>query len=209
MSGHVTVVIQHKQQCVPEPGAGPSAGTDPAPLDDRAMDLAAEINEAHEAAEATSHHVLAHAKRCGALLIEAKALVPDDRWLDWLATHTRVSARVARTYMRFSIRLSGERPQEVPGWSEAPEPATDQAAIRRAMAAVEQELLRWSQQRQLSAEDAGEDPHGDDEPESGRQFAHLLIAWREAEPDARRHFQKWLEYSGEIRVCDGRVILDD
>jgi hypothetical protein len=59
----------------------------PADRSNSLADLAARINQEHEAAEAAIKRGAAHAMAAGDLLIEAKAQVPHGQWLPWLAEH--------------------------------------------------------------------------------------------------------------------------
>jgi len=66
--------------------------------------LAAQINAAHAKAEFTLRAGLAHAKRAGELLVEAKAQLPHGQWLPWLKESCQFSERTAQAYMRVAER---------------------------------------------------------------------------------------------------------
>src|SRR5579863_2989340 len=67
--------------------------------------LAADICVEHEAACQAASRALEHARRCGELLAQAKAVVAHGKWLPWLATHcSALSPRVAQGYMRIAAR---------------------------------------------------------------------------------------------------------
>jgi hypothetical protein len=61
--------------------------------------LADEIRRAHADARAAAAWSIAKAKEAGALLIEAKKLVPHGGWLPWLKEHCALSERSAQRYM--------------------------------------------------------------------------------------------------------------
>lgn len=73
---------------------------------------AAEIRDAHKAAQQALRSSVAHAIHCGELLIEAKDLMPHGAWSDWIATNTQLADRTARGYMRLA-RLNPEKRQRV------------------------------------------------------------------------------------------------
>jgi ParB family chromosome partitioning protein len=65
--------------------------------------LALEIAACHQQAMAASRTTLQHARRCGALLTQAKAALRHGQWLGWLKAHCPLlSPRVAQTYMKLS-----------------------------------------------------------------------------------------------------------
>jgi len=69
------------------------------------VSLAGEIQVAHEAACRAAESALAHARRAGELLIEAKAAQPHGAWLPWLSKHcSTISDRTARRYMQVATR---------------------------------------------------------------------------------------------------------
>jgi Protein of unknown function (DUF3102) len=59
-----------------------------------------QINEAHEQCRQAYQSSLAHARRCGELLIEAKSQVQHGEWLTWLSVNCTVAERTARAYMQ-------------------------------------------------------------------------------------------------------------
>lgn len=66
--------------------------------------LAAQINAAHNEAEAAMRTTLEHAIRVGDLLSRAKAKVSHGEWADWLAANVTFSERTAQVYMRTALR---------------------------------------------------------------------------------------------------------
>ena len=67
--------------------------------------IAVEILAEHEAAHAAARSALAHARRAGALLIEAKQNVSHGEWLPWVAAHLPTIAPTTVTgYMRVASR---------------------------------------------------------------------------------------------------------
>jgi hypothetical protein len=65
--------------------------------------LAEQIGREHVAATFATHAALGHARRAGALLIEAKReLHSHGRWLPWLSANVPVTARMAQLYMQLS-----------------------------------------------------------------------------------------------------------
>lgn len=64
--------------------------------------LASEINAAHEAAEHAINDALHHARRCGDLLIQAKAECDHGEWKAWIGEHFTGSYRTAAAYMRIA-----------------------------------------------------------------------------------------------------------
>jgi hypothetical protein len=78
--------------------------------------LATEINTAHHECEAHARAALESARRCGELLLLARAQVPHGEWLPWLEANCTVSERTAQVYMRIARewgRLAGGNPQRV------------------------------------------------------------------------------------------------
>lgn len=66
-------------------------------------DIASDINTAHDAAISHANQAVQLARRCGELLLEAKSQLGHGKWLPWLNTHCRVSARQASNYMRVAL----------------------------------------------------------------------------------------------------------
>lgn len=68
------------------------------------LDLAAQINQEHDACEQAYRSGLEHARKAGNLLNQVKAQVKSQfghgRWLPWLAENCRVAERTAQAYMR-------------------------------------------------------------------------------------------------------------
>ena len=68
---------------------------------DTPLSLAAQINAAHDDACRAAQSAVAHARRAGQLLIEAKAGLAHGSWLSWLGEHCpTISERTAQAYMR-------------------------------------------------------------------------------------------------------------
>lgn len=66
--------------------------------------LASEINAAHSSAERALNDALAHARRCGEPLNEARELCAHGEWGAWLAENFAGSDRTARQYMMIARR---------------------------------------------------------------------------------------------------------
>ena len=80
---------------------------DPIVLDLPIRDLATEINSEHEAVSGATWCALEHARRCGELLVKAKAQFSrHGKWQGWLAEHCTLSDRTARSYMRIAKHWS-------------------------------------------------------------------------------------------------------
>jgi hypothetical protein len=76
----------------------PSSVTGPNSL----ADLAARIQQEHEAAFSAVKRGCEHAIAAGRLLAEAKAQLKHGQWLPWLKNHCQVSARTAQVYMQLA-----------------------------------------------------------------------------------------------------------
>jgi hypothetical protein len=87
--------------------------------------LASEINREHEAARNAINAALHHARRCGELLLEAKAQCQHGEWGQWLEDNFRAGETTARGYMRIARR-----------WTELPEQNGNALPIRDALAAL-------------------------------------------------------------------------
>jgi hypothetical protein len=68
--------------------------------------LAFQANENHQLAEVTAGSALEYARRSGAALVEAKALVKHGEWLGWLEANFKASGATARRYMSLSVNCS-------------------------------------------------------------------------------------------------------
>jgi hypothetical protein len=66
--------------------------------------LAERINAEHAAAADSLRAGLQHARRAGALLVEAKAKMAHGQWIPWLEKNVRCAPRTAQTYMRVAER---------------------------------------------------------------------------------------------------------
>jgi len=65
--------------------------------------LAAAINAEHDSVERAALSAVEHARRAGALLVDAKAQLDHGAWLPWLAANCpSVSKRTAQAYMRLA-----------------------------------------------------------------------------------------------------------
>lgn len=67
--------------------------------------LAAEINAAHQQAEASAWTAVEHAAKAGELLTEAKAQIDHGSWAVWVEANCEFSLRTAQAYMRISHKL--------------------------------------------------------------------------------------------------------
>jgi hypothetical protein len=67
--------------------------------------LAAEIEQEHQAAHRAGLTMIEHAKRCGDLLIKAKAEVGHGEWLPWLDANVSFCQRTAQGYMKLAREL--------------------------------------------------------------------------------------------------------
>ena len=65
-------------------------------------DLATEIDQAHGRAVAAAATAIEHARRCGELLMQAKARIGHGGFLAWLESNCIVKERQARNYMRLA-----------------------------------------------------------------------------------------------------------
>lgn len=75
-------------------------------------DLAARINERHQAASTAARSAVLCAREAGELLLQAKAAVGHGNWLAWLREHTEVSERTAQVYMRLARHLDQLGPEK-------------------------------------------------------------------------------------------------
>ena len=64
------------------------------------INIASDINRAHELASSKAEQAVAHAIEAGKLLLEAKAALPHGEWLPWLEENIWLSSRQARRYMQ-------------------------------------------------------------------------------------------------------------
>jgi hypothetical protein len=67
-------------------------------------ELAVQINAEHRQVESALRDGVAHAKRAGVLLLEAKARVPHGNWLSWLEQNCKTTSRTAQRYMQLVAR---------------------------------------------------------------------------------------------------------
>lgn len=63
-------------------------------------DIAADVNREHRLVETVKHNLVAHAIKCGELLIEAKSRLEHGEWGEWMDTHCEFSDWTAQLYMR-------------------------------------------------------------------------------------------------------------
>ena len=71
-------------------------------------DLAARINDEHQAATSALREGVLHAIAAGDLLLKAKAEVKHGSWLDWLKANCEIPERTVQAYMRLA-RLPAEK----------------------------------------------------------------------------------------------------
>ena len=90
-------------------------------------DLAARINEEHQAVVAAARTTLQHAFNAGEFLLAAKAQVPHGYWGDWLRENCEVSERSAQKYMQLARHRIG---------SEANPPLTADLTIDEALCSL-------------------------------------------------------------------------
>ena len=64
--------------------------------------LATQIKAEHAAVKEAARSALAHAMKCGDLLIKAKTRVRHGEWLDWLKNECNVSERISQHYMKLA-----------------------------------------------------------------------------------------------------------
>lgn len=64
------------------------------------LNLASDINRLHELACSKADEAIDHAKKAGALLLEAKAALQHGEWLPWLEENIFMSARQVQRYMQ-------------------------------------------------------------------------------------------------------------
>jgi hypothetical protein len=70
----------------------------------RLDDLAVQINDSHQECLTAVRGALPHARRTGTRLLEAKELVAEGGWLEWVQQHCRFSVAEAQRYMRIADR---------------------------------------------------------------------------------------------------------
>jgi hypothetical protein len=112
------------------------------------IDLAARIQQEHEACRSCLQRGLEHAIAAGRLLIEAKTQVPHGQWLSWLKTNCVVSPRTAQAYMRVTNSIGDDeaKAQRVAHLSlrDALDQLGEVAVYGRALKAVERQDTRAS-----------------------------------------------------------------
>lgn len=67
------------------------------------INIAADINRAHELADSKAGEAIDHAVEAGKLLLEAKAAMPHGEWLGWLESNIWVTPRRCQQYMRAAL----------------------------------------------------------------------------------------------------------
>jgi predicted nucleic acid-binding protein len=82
-------------------------------------DLATQANENHQLAESTAGSALEYARKSGAALMEAKALLPHGEWLPWVESNFKGSRRAAQKYMQLSSNAHSYAHLEPASMSEA------------------------------------------------------------------------------------------
>jgi hypothetical protein len=80
--------------------------------------LASQANENHQLAEATAGSALEYARRSGAALVEAKAMVKHGEWIPWVESNFRGNRFTAARYMRL-LNVSHETHLEASSIREA------------------------------------------------------------------------------------------
>jgi hypothetical protein len=120
--------------------------------------LASQANENHQLAEATAGSALEYARRSGAALVEAKALVKHGEWLGWLASNFGASRFTAANYMKLASNV--ECVQHL-------EPRSINEALRMIAGEDEEEEVHEEPQAELfdEPEDEVEPQHGEVEVE--------------------------------------------
>jgi hypothetical protein len=88
-------------------------------------ELAVQINAEHEHVETALRDGVAHAKRAGVLLLEAKGRVPHGKWLSWLEQNCKTTSRTAQRYMQLVAR-----------WDEIVSKGGDTLGLQRALRLV-------------------------------------------------------------------------
>ena len=68
------------------------------------LDLAGRINALYRAAVSSYSEALGYALTAGAVLIQAKAIVPRGSWLRWVSQNCEPSSRTVQAYMRLAAR---------------------------------------------------------------------------------------------------------
>lgn len=164
---------------------------------DDLMPVARAINHEHDQVRQCVAQGLAHAKRAGELLHQAKASLPHGQWLPWLAAHCEVSERTAQAYMQIAaqwpvLEAKAQRVADLPFRQamallaeSSDEPAADHPSelsdLESAIAKVNDDVdeMLWEQARQVVAVlDAGL---------AERLLACFWINERTGEPYGLRH----------------------
>jgi len=114
-------------------------------------DLAARIQQEHEAAVSAVKRGCEHAIAAGKLLIEAKDQLKHGQWLPWLENHCQVSARTAQTYMQLArLAPDAQRVADLPLRRAALRlQQLDRAARRQAQ--LEESRRDWARQQHREA----------------------------------------------------------
>lgn len=68
-------------------------------------DIAADANREHRLVETVKHNLVAHAVKCGELLIEAKGRLEHGEFEAWVDAHCEFSQRTAQVYMKVAVEL--------------------------------------------------------------------------------------------------------
>jgi hypothetical protein len=145
--------------------------------------LAFQANENHQLAEATAGSALEYARRSGAALVEAKALVKHGEWLGWLEANFNASRITAAKYMKLAnvnhdLHLDASSIRE---------------ALRMIAGEDEEEEVQDEPQAELfdEPEDEVEPQHGEvvdeqptdeEEQEGARVVAVEIVEGEDAEP---------------------------
>jgi hypothetical protein len=91
-------------------------------------ELSGQIDKAVCDANGHAGAAVAAARRAGALLCQAKELVPHGEWADWITSNTKLSMRSAQAYMRLAGKLDMLPPEHATAVAHLP--------LREAMKAI-------------------------------------------------------------------------
>ena len=139
--------------------------------------LASQANENHQLAEATAGSALEYARRSGAALVEAKALVPYGEWMPWLELNFRATYRTAYRYIKLAKDLTCVSNVE---------PRSINEALRMIAGEDEEEEVQEEPQAELfdepedeaepqHCEVQDEQPQGEQEQEEARAVAVEIV----------------------------------
>lgn len=92
--------------------------------------LATDIRREHKAAQTSASDAVAHARRCGELLLQAKAARGHGHFMKWVTKHTEIDQRMANRYMSVA-KLDG------PNWTRV-----SNLTLRKALSGMPQKRTR-------------------------------------------------------------------